>query len=67
MNGYVRVDATNFYVTFAGTSTTISGLGAVADVDVVARNGSIWSSYFVGSAHGLVAGSAQDIDAFDLA
>jgi subtilisin family serine protease len=66
VDGYVRVDATHFYLSFNGTSTTVSGLGAVADVSVVENSGGAWSVYFDGTAHGLVAGSSQDIDAFDI-
>jgi hypothetical protein len=67
VDGYVRVDATNFYLSFAETSTSVTGLGAVADVDVIARSGSTWSVVFAGGAHGLAAGSWQDLDAFDVA
>ena len=66
VDGYVRVDATHFYLSFSNTTTTVPVLGAVADVNVVYNNAGTWSVFFDGTAHGLVAGTGQDIDAFDL-
>ncbi len=66
VDGYVRVDATHFYLSFNSTNTTVPGLGAVADVNVVYNNAGTWSVFFDGTANGLVAGTGQDIDAFDL-
>ena len=48
----VRVDATHFYLSFGG-DTSLPGLGAVQDEDVVYYNGGTWSVYFDGTAHGL--------------
>ncbi|QNN51579.1 beta strand repeat-containing protein [Nocardioides mesophilus] len=64
VDGYVRVDATHFYLSFR-PDTTLPGLGAVQDEDVVLNNGGTWSSYFDGTAHGLTAAGA-DVDAFDI-
>jgi hypothetical protein len=66
VDGMVIVDGTHFYLSFSGTSTTLPGLGSVADVDVVYNNAGTWSVYFDGASHGLTAGSGFDIDAFDL-
>ena len=41
------------------------GLGTVQDEDVVFRNGTAWSVYFDGTAHGLTTG-ALEVDAFDV-
>ncbi len=64
VDGYVRVDATHFYLSFR-PDTTLPGLGAVQDEDVVFNNGGTWSTYFDGTAHGLTA-AAADVDAFDI-
>ncbi len=64
VDGYVRVDATHFYLSFR-PDTTLPGLGAVQDEDVVFNNGGTWSNYFDGTAHGLAAAGA-DVDAFDI-
>ncbi len=64
VDGYVRVDATHFYLSFR-PDTTLPGLGAVQDEDVVFNNGGTWTNYFDGTAHGLSA-PAADIDAFDI-
>ena len=66
VDGFVRVDATHFYMSFNGAAITVPGLGAVADVNVVYYDAGIWSVFFDGTAHGLVAGTGQDIDAFDI-
>ena len=66
VDGYVRVDATHFYLSFNGTTTTVPTLGAVPDVNVVYHNAGTWSVFFDGTANGLVAGTGQDLDAFDL-
>jgi hypothetical protein len=66
VDGFVRTDATHFYLSFSSTSTSVSGLGNVADVSVVYYNAGSWSLYFDGTAHGLTAGSDHDIDAFDI-
>jgi hypothetical protein len=64
VDGFVRVDATHFYLSFA-SDTPISGFGTVQDEDVVFFSSNTWYVYFDGTARGLTA-SNQDIDAFDL-
>lgn len=64
VDGYVRVDATHFYLSFR-PDTTLPGLGAVQDEDVVFNNAGTWTTYFDGTAHGLSA-AAADVDAFDI-
>ena len=64
VDGYVRVDANHFYVSF-NADTTLPVLGAVQDEDVVYYNNGIWSVYFDGTVKGLTA-SNLDLDAFDL-
>ncbi len=64
VDGYVRVDATHFYLSFR-PNTTLPGLGAVQDEDVVFNDGGTWVNYFDGTAHGLTA-AAADVDAFDI-
>jgi FtsP/CotA-like multicopper oxidase with cupredoxin domain len=51
------------YLSFAAATTNVPGLGGVPDEDVVAFNGSSWSTYFDGSACGLDASNGQDLDA----
>jgi hypothetical protein len=63
-DGYVRIDANHFYVSF-NADATLPVLGAVQDEDVVYYNNGIWSVYFDGTAKGLTA-SNLDLDAFDL-
>ena len=65
VDGYVRVDATHFYLSFSPTTTSVPGLGSVQDEDVIYTNGSAWSTYFDGTAHGLTS-DALDVDAFDV-
>jgi hypothetical protein len=65
VDGYVRVDATRFYLSFV-SDTTLPGIsGAVQDEDVVFFNGSTWYVYFDGTTKGLT-NNNQDIDAFDI-
>ncbi len=64
VDGFVRVEATHFYLSFS-TDLTIPGLGAVQDEDVVLSSAGTWSVYFDGTAHGLTS-SSLDIDAFDV-
>ncbi len=66
VDGYVRVDATRFYLSFSPTTTTVPTLGAVPDEDIVSWNGSGWSMYFDGTANGLGSSSDLDVDAFDI-
>jgi hypothetical protein len=65
VDGFVRVDATHFYMSFSAVNTTVPGLGAVQDEDVVYYNNGVWSVYFDGTAHGLTSDNL-DVDAFDL-
>ncbi len=65
VDGFVRVDATHFYLSFSATNTTVPALGAVQDEDVVYYNAGRWSVYFDGTAHGLTADNL-DVDAFDV-
>jgi hypothetical protein len=64
VDGFTRVDATHFYLSFAA-DTTLPGLGAVQDEDVVYWNGSGWSVYFNGTAHGLTSADL-DLDAISV-
>jgi hypothetical protein len=64
VDGYVRLDATHFYLSFAA-DVTVPGIGAVQDEDVVFFDGLKWVVYFDGTAKGLTANN-QDIDAFDI-
>jgi len=67
VDGLIWQDATHFYLSFSNTTTTVPGLGAVADEDVVYFNGSVWSLYFDGSAHGLGTSTNFDLDAIGFA
>jgi FtsP/CotA-like multicopper oxidase with cupredoxin domain len=63
VDGYDRVDATHFYLSFASANTFVPGIGQVQDEDVVYYDGSSWSVYFNGTAHGLTTNN-EDIDGF---
>jgi FtsP/CotA-like multicopper oxidase with cupredoxin domain len=63
VDGFDRVDANHFYMSFSG-DTTLPGIGAVQDEDIVFYSAGTWSVYFDGTAAGLTAGN-QDIDAFN--
>jgi serine protease AprX len=65
VDGFVRVDATHFYLSFSADTTTVPVLGAVQDEDVLYYNNGTWSVYFDGTAHGLT-NVNQDLDAFDI-
>ncbi len=65
VDGFVRAGADDWLFSFSNTSVSVSGLGTVADEDVVRRVDGSWSTYFDGSAHGLTANN-QDIDAIDI-
>jgi len=56
------------YVSFAGASTTVPGIGQVPDEDVVVYDTTtgIWSPYFDGTVCGLDASSGQDVDAISV-
>ncbi|WP_353509013.1 SdrD B-like domain-containing protein [Intrasporangium sp.] len=64
VDGYDRTDATHQYVSFSG-DTSVSGLGAVQDEDVILRAGTTWQTWFDGTANGLISANL-DIDAFSL-
>ena len=66
VDGFVRVDATHFYLSFSNGTTTVPGLGAVQDEDVIYYNAGSWTVYFDGTAHGLGGSEALQVDAFDL-
>ena len=65
VDGYARVDATHFYMSFGNSTTTLPGLGVVQDEDVVYFDNGVWKTYFDGTAHGLTSPD-QDVDAFDV-
>jgi hypothetical protein len=65
VDGFTRVDATHFYLSFSA-NTTVPGLGTVADEDVVFWNAGAWQLFFDGSTHGL-GQTGQDVDAFTVA
>ena len=64
VDGFTRVDATHFYVSYS-SDTTVPGIGTVQDEDVVFYNAGTWSVYFDGTVLNLTS-SNLDIDAFDL-
>ncbi|MCW2797968.1 SdrD B-like domain-containing protein, partial [Nocardioides sp.] len=65
VDGYVRIDATHFYLSFSGLTTTVPVLGTVQDEDVVLNNGGTWAVAFDGTANGLTTDNL-DVDAFSL-
>ena len=64
VDGFVRVDATHFYISYS-SDTSVPGIGSVQDEDVMYYNAGVWSVYFNGTAIGLTSGDL-DVDAFDL-
>ncbi|MEJ2465671.1 MAG: Ig-like domain-containing protein [Candidatus Thiodiazotropha sp.] len=64
----MSVNGTTIYVSFAAASTAVPGLGGIPDEDVVAYDtvGGTWSTYFDGSACGLDASNAGDVDALSV-
>ncbi len=64
-DGFVRVDATHFYLSFSLPNTAVPVIGNVQDEDVVYYDGSGWSVYFDGTINGLNSGNL-DVDAFDV-
>ncbi|WP_421741691.1 S8 family serine peptidase [Cellulomonas sp.] len=64
LDGYDRLDATRYYVSFAG-DTTVPGLGTVQDEDVLLNNAGTWSVFFDGTAHGLTVANL-DLDAITI-
>jgi hypothetical protein len=65
VDGFVRVDATHFYLSF-NADTTVPVLGAVQDEDVIFYNAGVWSVYFDSTALGLGTTGSLDVDAFDV-
>jgi hypothetical protein len=65
VDGFVRIDATHFYLSYNPDTTTVTGPGTVQDEDILYYNNGIWSVYFDGTAAGLTSGNL-DVDAFDL-
>ncbi|MCP4992912.1 MAG: tandem-95 repeat protein [Gammaproteobacteria bacterium] len=61
----LSVDGDTLYISFAGASTSVTGLGNVPDEDVVTYNtvSETWGAYFDGSLCGLDSNNGQDIDA----
>ena len=66
VDGFDRVSATQFYMSFDGNVTVPGIAGTVADEDIVFFDGTVWSLYFDGSVNGLTGGSATDIDAISI-
>lgn len=66
VDGVVRVDAGRYYLSFAPDLTSVPGLGAVEDEDVVYYDTGRWTTYFDGTAHGLGGQASLDVNAFDL-
>ncbi len=64
VDGYDRVDDTHFYMSFS-VDTTVPGLGAVQDEDVVYYNAGVWSVFFDGTAHGMTPANL-DLDAISI-
>ena len=64
VDGFDRVSATQFYLSFNG-AVTVPGIGTVQDEDIVYFNGTSWSLYFDGSANGL-ASASFDLDAISI-
>jgi len=63
VDGFSRVDASHFYLSFAG-NLSLPGLGAVNDEDVVYWTGSTWQMFFDASTHGLP--TSVDLDAISV-
>ena len=64
VDGLVWVDATHVYLSYSA-NTTVPGIGAIQDEDVVRNDGGTWSVHFNGTAVGLTSDNL-DVDAFDL-
>ncbi len=62
----LSIDAGITYLSFAAASTSVPGLGSVPDEDVVAYDGSTWTTFFDGSVCGLDSSNGQDIDAISV-
>lgn len=64
VDGLVWVDATHVYLSYSA-DTSVPGVGAVQDEDVVYDNGGTWSVYFDGTGKALTSADL-DTDAFDI-
>ena len=64
VDGFARLDAQRFYVSFAA-DVTVPGLGAVQDEDVLLWDGAQWRVWFDGTARGLTS-SSLDLDAISV-
>ena len=64
VDGFVWRPSSDYLFSFSA-DTTITGLGAVQDEDVVRRTAGSWSVYFDGTAKGLTIANL-DVDAFDI-
>jgi len=62
VDGFDRVDANHFYMSFTG-SVTLPGIGTVQDEDVVFYNAGTWSLFFDGSVNGVT----DNVDAISIA
>jgi hypothetical protein len=62
-DGFDRVDATHFYMSFNGSVTVPGVVGTVQDEDVVYYNAGTWSLYFDGSVNGV---GSTDLDAISI-
>ena len=65
VDGFVRVDAHSFYMSFASGTTRLPGVGTVEDEDVVYYDKGAWFLYFDGTARGLTK-NTLDVRAFDV-
>lgn len=67
VDGFDRVDATHFYMSFNG-QVNVPGIGNVQDEDVVYYNAGTWTMFFDGSLYGLGAGGGGgfDLDAINI-
>lgn len=64
-DGFDRISATQFYMSFNAAVTVPGIAGTVEDEDIVMRNGTTWTLYFDGSANGLTTGGF-DLDAISI-
>jgi len=63
VDGFDRVDATHFYMSFNGSVVVPGIAGAVQDEDVVYYNAGAWSLFFDGSVRGV---GGTDLDAISI-
>lgn len=64
----LSINGGTIYVSFAGASTSVPGVGTVQDEDVVAFDTATgtWSLYFDGASCGLQRNNGQDVDAISV-